>query len=42
VDDLCPVKNTFSNSELKQKGRKLIELLKRIDNESGICQFNTF
>jgi len=34
VDDLCPMKNTVSNSELKKKGKKLVELLKKIDNEA--------
>lgn len=34
VDDLCPMKNTVSNSELKRKGKKLIGLLKSIDNEA--------
>ena len=34
VDDLCPMKKTVSRIELKRKGRKVIELLQRIDNEA--------
>jgi hypothetical protein len=34
VDDLCPMKNTVSETELKRKGKKVIELLQRIDNEA--------
>jgi len=34
VDDLCPMKNTVSKIELKRKGKKVIELLQRIDNEA--------
>jgi len=34
VDGLCPMKNTISESELKRKGKKVIELLQRIDNEA--------
>jgi len=34
VDDLCPMKNTVSEKELKRKGKKLIELLQKIDNEA--------
>lgn len=34
VDDLCPMKNTVSEIELKRKGKKVIELLQRIDNEA--------
>jgi Fe-S-cluster containining protein len=34
LDDLCPVKNTVSEIELERKGKKLIELLQRIDAEA--------
>jgi len=34
VDDLCPMKSTISEPELKRKGRKITELLKRIDSEA--------
>lgn len=34
VDDLCPMHNTISKIELKREGKKLIELLQRIDNEA--------
>lgn len=34
VDDLCPMKSTVSEMELKRKGRKVIELLRRIDSEA--------
>jgi Fe-S-cluster containining protein len=34
VDDLCPNKNTVSKSELKRKGKKVVELLQRIDAEA--------
>lgn len=40
VDDLCPMKNTVSKIELKTKGKKLRELLQRIDNEAAF-QRNT-
>jgi len=36
VDYLCPVKNTISNNEIKRKGKNLIKLLQRIDNEAKI------
>lgn len=39
VDDLCPMENTISEPELKRKGKKVIELLQRIDNEA-IAQRN--
>jgi hypothetical protein len=29
VDDLCPMKNTISESELKKKGKKVMELIQR-------------
>lgn len=34
VDDLCPMKHTVSRTELERKGKKVIELLHRIDNET--------
>jgi len=34
VDDLCPMKNTISKSELKRKGKKVMELIQRIDSEA--------
>jgi Fe-S-cluster containining protein len=34
VDDLCPMRNTVSKIELRRRGRKVIELLQRIDNEA--------
>jgi len=34
VDDLCPMKNTVSEIELRRKGKKVIELLQRIDEEA--------
>jgi len=34
VDDLCPMQNTVSKMELKREGKKLVELLQRIDNEA--------
>ncbi len=38
VDDLCPMKNTISKRELERKGKKLMELLQRIDNEATSLQ----
>jgi Fe-S-cluster containining protein len=34
VDDLCPMKNTISESELKKKGKEVMELIQRIDSEA--------
>jgi hypothetical protein len=34
VDDLCPTQNTVSKIELEREGKKLMELLQRIDNEA--------
>jgi Fe-S-cluster containining protein len=34
VDNLCPMRNTVSKTELKRKGKKVIELLQRIDKEA--------
>jgi Fe-S-cluster containining protein len=34
VDDLCPMKATVSEIELRRKGRKVIALLQRIGNEA--------
>jgi Fe-S-cluster containining protein len=33
VDKLCPMKQTISKQELKTKGKLLIKLVKKIDNE---------
>jgi len=35
VDNLCPMKNTVSETERKRKGKKVTGLLKTIDNESS-------
>ena len=32
MDELCPMRNTVSKIELRRKGKKLIELLQRLDN----------
>jgi len=34
VDDLCPMKNTVSNGELKRKGKELANLMQRLSEES--------
>jgi Fe-S-cluster containining protein len=34
VDDLCPMKKTISQSELKTKGKKVMKLIQTIDNEA--------
>jgi len=34
VDDLCPMKNTISEIELKRKGKRVMKLLQRIDREA--------
>ena len=34
VDDLCPMKDTVSKDELKLKGVRVVEVLKRIDSEA--------
>jgi Fe-S-cluster containining protein len=34
IDDLCPVKNSISQSELKTKGKKVMKLIQTIDNEA--------
>ena len=34
VDDLCPMKTTVSEAELKRKGRKVVALLQKIGNEA--------
>ena len=34
VDDLCPMISTVSKIELKREGKKLVELLQRIDAEA--------
>jgi hypothetical protein len=33
VDEVCPMKDTVTEVELKKKGREVVELLKRIDTE---------
>jgi len=35
VDDLCPMKNTVSESEIKRKGKKVMKLLQKIDDEAS-------
>jgi Fe-S-cluster containining protein len=35
VDDLCPMRDTVSETELERKGRKLMKLLQRIDNDAA-------
>jgi hypothetical protein len=34
VDDLCPMISTVSKIELRRKGKKLMNLLRRIDAEA--------
>jgi len=34
ADDLCPMINTISETELKRKGKRVLELVQRIDNEA--------
>jgi len=34
VDGLCPMKSTVSEMELKRKGKKVVELLQRMDHEA--------
>ncbi|NWG10928.1 YkgJ family cysteine cluster protein [Candidatus Bathyarchaeota archaeon] len=36
VDDLCPMKNTVSGIEIKRKGKKVMKLLQKIDNEATL------
>ena len=36
VDDLCPKRDTVSKLELKRMGKRLIELLQRIDKEAHV------
>ena len=36
VDPLCPVKNIVSKKEVRRKGEKVIELLRRIDAETTL------
>jgi len=36
IDDLCPNKNTINKSELRKKGKKIMELLQKIDNEASL------
>jgi Fe-S-cluster containining protein len=35
VDELCPMDQTISEQELRTKGKILVELLKKLDNERG-------
>jgi hypothetical protein len=35
IDDLCPMKNTISESELETKGKKVMKLIQRIDIEAA-------
>jgi len=37
IDDLCPMKNTVSATELKRKGKEVTKLLQRIDEEAKTC-----
>jgi len=34
IDDLCPMKNTIPESELKRKGKRLMKLIQKIDSEA--------
>jgi len=34
LDELCPMKSTVSKIELKRRGKRLMELLQRIDAEA--------
>ena len=34
VDDLCPMKDTVSKSEVKKKGMLLVRLLRKLDEEA--------
>ena len=34
VDDLCPMKDTVSKSEVKKKGMLLVRLLEKLDEEA--------
>jgi Fe-S-cluster containining protein len=38
LDDLCPMKSTVSKIELARKGKRLMELLQRIDAEATIIE----
>jgi Fe-S-cluster containining protein len=35
VDDLCPMRDTVSETEMERKSKRLAKLLKTIDKESG-------
>jgi len=37
VDELCPMGQTVSEQELRTKGKILVKLLKKIDNEKTHC-----
>ena len=34
VDDLCPMKDTVSKSEMRRKGKMLVRLLEKLDEEA--------
>ncbi|MFW6117845.1 MAG: YkgJ family cysteine cluster protein [Thermoproteota archaeon] len=34
LDDLCPMKDTVSKTEIERKGKQVIELLQRIDRKA--------
>jgi hypothetical protein len=34
ADDLCPMRHTVSEREMTRKGKKVVELLERIDFEA--------
>jgi Fe-S-cluster containining protein len=40
VDGLCPMYDTVSKTELRREGKKLMELLQRIDNEAHARKAN--
>ena len=40
LDDICPDKGTISDAEMNLKGKRVINLLKVIDNEAAIRQRN--
>jgi len=41
IDDLCPMKNTVSTTELKRKGKGVMKLLQKIDEEAKTRVFHT-
>jgi len=40
VDELCPMGQTISEQELRMKGKILVKLLKKIDNERARATLN--